>query len=98
MTTIDDLLHALRDAWDRGDATAYAALFTDDASFVAWNGRHGHGRRAIEDAHRPLLAGPLSGSRLTLTPDSLRFVHPDVAILVASGAVTLAGQPTDHEA
>jgi uncharacterized protein (TIGR02246 family) len=94
MTAIDDLLHTLRDAWDRGDAAAYASLFADDASFVAWNGQHGHGRQAIEDAHRPLLAGPLAGSRLTLTPNSLRFVHPDVAILVASGAVT----PPDHEA
>jgi uncharacterized protein (TIGR02246 family) len=90
------LTQTMRDAWNRGDAAGYASLFTDDASFVAWNGEHGHGRQAIEDAHRPLLAGPLAGSRMTLTPGAPRFVRTDVAILLATGAVALAGQPADH--
>jgi hypothetical protein len=34
---------ALQAAWSRGDAAGYAALFTDDADFVAWNGTHGRG-------------------------------------------------------
>ena len=97
--------HALQDAWNRGDAAGFASPFTDDASFVAWNGLHGYGRQAIEDAHRPLLAGPLAGSRMVLVdadgPESLRFVRPDVAIMVTSGAVTIADQSatgSDHEA
>jgi uncharacterized protein (TIGR02246 family) len=93
--------HALQDAWNRGDAAGYASLFTEDASFVAWNGLHGYGRQAIGDAHRPLLAGPLAGSRLVVgEPESLRFVRPDVAIMVTSGAVTRADQAgtrPDHE-
>lgn len=96
--------HTLQDAWNRGDAAGFASPFTADASFVAWNGLHGYGRRAIEDAHRPLFAGPLAGSRIVLVgpdgPESLRFVRPDVAIMVTSGAVTLAGQRDtgpDHE-
>jgi len=92
--------HALQDAWNRGDAAGFAAPFTDDASFVAWNGLHGYGRRAIEDAHRPLLAGPLAGSRMVLVddngPESLRFVRPDVAVMVTSGAVTLPDTGPDH--
>jgi uncharacterized protein (TIGR02246 family) len=99
---------ALQDAWNRGDAAGYASLFTDDADFVAWNGSHGYGRQAIEDAHRRLLDGPLAGSRMVLVdddaepapPESLRFVRPDVAIMVISGVVTLAGQSAtgpDHE-
>jgi uncharacterized protein (TIGR02246 family) len=97
---IHQLGQALQDAWNRGDAAAYASLFTDDASFVAWNGSYGCGRQAIEDAHRRLFDGPLAGSRMALAgydaepagPESLRFVRPDVAIMVTSGAVTLAGQ------
>ena len=99
---------ALQDAWNRGDAAGYASLFTDDADFVAWTGSYGRGRRAIEDAHRRLFDGPLSGSRMVLVddgaefvpPESLRFVRPDVAIMVISGVVALAHQSAtgpDHE-
>ena len=105
---IRELRAALQDAWNRGDASAYASLFTDDADFVAWTGAHGRGRRAIEDGHRPLFDGPLAGSRMVLVdddtesapPESLRFVRPDVAIMVISSAVTPAGQSAtspDHQ-
>jgi uncharacterized protein (TIGR02246 family) len=105
---IIELSQALQDAWNRGDAAGYASVFTDDASFVAWNGSHGYGRQAIEDAHRPLLQGPLAGSRIVFIdndaesgrPESLRFVRPNVAIMITSGAVTLADQSAtgpDHE-
>ncbi len=105
---IAELGLALQDAWNRGDAAGYASLFTDDADFVAWNGSRGRGRQAIEDGHRRLFDGPLAGSRMVLadddaesaSPGSLRFVRPDVAIMVSQGAVTLAGQSAaapDHE-
>ncbi len=95
-----DLGRALQGAWNRGDAAVYASLFTDDADFVAWNGSRGRGRQAIEDGHRRLFAGPLAGSRMVLVadgadsvpPGSLRFVRPDVAIMVIAGVVTPAGQ------
>jgi len=103
-----ELAQALQDAWNRGDAAGYASLFTDDADFVAWNGSRGRGRQAIEDAHRRLFDGPLAGSRMVLVdddtesapPESLRFVRPDVAIMVISSAVTPAGQSAtspDHQ-
>ena len=105
---IYQLGQALQDAWNRGDAAGYASLFTDDADFVAWNGMHGRSRRAIEDGHRPLFEGPLAGSRMVLAgggaesapPQSLRFIRPDVAIMVTPGSVTLAGQSAtgpDHQ-
>lgn len=99
---------ALQDAWNRGDVAGYASLFTDDADFVAWNGQYGRGRQAIEDGHRSLFRGPLAGSRMVLVgdgtesvpPESLRFVRPDVAIMVITGAVTRAAQAStgpDHQ-
>ena len=105
---IFELGKALQDAWNRGDAAGYASLFADDADFVAWNGSYGRGRQAIEDGHRRLFDGPLAGSRMVLVdddaesvpPESLRFVRADVAIMVTSGVVTLAGQSatgSDHE-
>ena len=95
-----ELGRALQNAWNRGDAAGSASLFTDDADFVAWNGSHGRGRQAIEDGHRRLFDGPLAGSRMVLVgddaqaapPESLRFVRPDVAIMVIPGVVTPAGR------
>jgi uncharacterized protein (TIGR02246 family) len=97
---ICELGQALQDAWNCGDAAGYGELFTDDADFVAWTGAYGRGRQAIEDAHRRLFDGPLAGSRMVLLhddaesapPESLRFVRPDTAIMVVTGAVTLASQ------
>src|SRR5258708_2362203 len=64
--------------------------------------------QALQDGHRRLFDGPLAGSRMVLVdddaesapPESLRFVRPDVAIMVIPGVVTLAGQSAtglDHE-
>jgi uncharacterized protein (TIGR02246 family) len=93
-----ELGQALQRAWNRGDAAGYASFFTGDADFVAWNGIYGRGRQAIEDGHRPLFAGPLAGSRMALVgdaadsapPESLRFLRPDVAVMVIPSSVVRA--------
>lgn len=99
---------ALQRAWNSGDAAGYAALFTEDADYIARNGTHARGRQAIDDGHRPLFAGPLAGSRMRLvgngsnsqTPETLRFVRSDVAIMIVSGSVLRAEERetgTEHE-
>lgn len=82
-------------AWNAGDATAYAAEFTPDATYVAFNGEVMRGRPAIEATHRWLFDGPLRESRMVAAepepaPD-IRYVRPDVAVAVTGGAVQLAG-------
>jgi uncharacterized protein (TIGR02246 family) len=105
---IQQVVQGLQAAWNRGDAAGYAAFFSDDADFVAWNGMYGRGRQTIEEGHRLLFGGPLAGSQMTFSEDgagpagasSARFVRPDVAILVTSGAVITAGQSAtdpDHQ-
>ncbi|GAA3089533.1 SgcJ/EcaC family oxidoreductase [Nonomuraea salmonea] len=61
---ITALLTRLADAWNAGDATAYAALFTEDADYITFDGTHTEGRAAIEAAHRWLFDGPLKGSTM----------------------------------
>ena len=46
------LYQQLIDAW--GDTDAYAALFTEDGDYVAFDGSHARGRTEIASAHRPL--------------------------------------------
>lgn len=81
------VLTALVDAWNAGDATAYADLFTEDADYITFFGVNTPGRAAIEAGHRALFEGPLKGSRLTGAggPPKVRFLRPDVAVAVAEG-------------
>lgn len=90
-------LARITDAWNAGDADAYGEQFTDDATYVVFDGHLLRGRTEIVQTHRFLFDGPLRGSRMTepTTDDALvRFLRPDVAHLVVTGAVLPAGQET----
>lgn len=93
-TDVRAVLARLTDAWNSGDAAAYGRLFTEDADYVTFFGLNLPGREAIESAHRALFEGPLKGSKLTGQPgsgDKVRFVRPDVAVVVVAGGSSLTG-------
>lgn len=97
---IHRLLDALTEAWNRGDAAAFAETFTEDADYVTFFGLHMEGRRAIEDSHRALFEGPLKGSRLSgpaAAPPvrKIRFLCPEVALVVTTGGSALADGAAD---
>jgi uncharacterized protein (TIGR02246 family) len=81
------LLQRLNETW--GDADAYAALFTEDGDYVAFDGSHARGRTEIAETHRPLFEGILKGSRLVGVgvPVEVRFLAPGVALVHSGGAV-----------
>jgi len=39
-------------AWDRGDADGFAALFSEDADYITFDGSRWKGRREIAESHR----------------------------------------------
>jgi len=86
------LYQQLIEAW--GHTDAYAALFTEDSEYVAFDGSHARGRTEIAKAHRPLFEGILKGSRLVEVgiPVEVRFLSPDVALIHSGGAVLRAHQ------
>jgi uncharacterized protein (TIGR02246 family) len=84
------LVQRLYEAW--GDADAYAAAFTEDADYIAFDGSHFRGRRAIAEGHRPLFERFLKGSRLVDESSSVRFLTPDVALIHGKGAILRARQ------
>ncbi|MGW4827901.1 SgcJ/EcaC family oxidoreductase [Amycolatopsis sp. SB7-3] len=87
------VLGELADAWNEGDAAAYASHFTEDADYVTFFGMNMPGRAIIESAHRALFEGPLRGSKLVSGggEPKVRFVRPDVAIVVSGGGSSLSG-------
>jgi uncharacterized protein (TIGR02246 family) len=87
------LLTRLAEAWNAGDATAYAALFTEDADYITFDGNLTQGRDAIESSHRWLFEGPLKGSTMAAPADTRFKRLADGAVLVIStGGTTLNGE------
>jgi uncharacterized protein (TIGR02246 family) len=93
------VLDRLTRAWNDGDAAAYGRLFTEDADYVTFFGLNMPGRAQIESGHRALFEGPLKGSKLTGlgAPAKVRFVRPDVAVVVVGGGSSVAGADITDE-
>lgn len=89
---IRQLFQSLLEAWAAGDATAYAALFTEDADYIAFDGVNQKGSKAILAGHQPLFERFLKGSRLVGEITGIRFLCPDVALIHATGNTVLAGK------
>jgi uncharacterized protein (TIGR02246 family) len=90
---IKALIDGLAEAWNRHDGSAYAAAFTDDADYIAFDGTHVRGRRAIAKLHRYLFDNVLRGSRRVFEGNPrLRFLNPDTAVAVIEGAVVMPWQ------
>lgn len=85
-------LEALSEAWARGDADGYAALFAPDATYIVFDGTRLNGRAQIAEGHRPLFARWLRGSRLLWGELEIQFPAPDVAIIHSQGAVVKRSQ------
>jgi len=93
-TEITGLLSRLAEAWNAGDATAYAAVFTDDADYITFDGTHTRGRAAIEASHRWLFEGPLKGSTMAEpTGPEIRRLADDAVLVVSRGGTALKGGP-----
>ena len=69
-------------AWTKGDASAAAAVMTDDGDWVSSDGSIYEGRSAIEAAHQRWLAGPAKGSFHSHPGlPKIHFLRADVAIV-----------------
>jgi uncharacterized protein (TIGR02246 family) len=76
---ITKLAEAFVEAFQKGDAKAVAASWTENGDYVDLTGRHLQGRPAIENAFRDFFTEN-KGLKLRIEVNSVRFVTPDVAI------------------
>ncbi|MEQ6899153.1 SgcJ/EcaC family oxidoreductase [Microbacterium sp. KR10-403] len=86
------LIERLRDAWAAGDAAAYAALHTDDARYIAFDGSVMRGRAEIEAGHAPLFGGIMRGSRLVAVEQETRFIDERTALVVQRAGIIMRWQ------
>jgi uncharacterized protein (TIGR02246 family) len=81
------------EAWNKGSGEGFAAPFTEQADFIAFEGTHLKGRREIASFHQQIFDTVVKGTRLVA--GEVKFVHflsPQLAVMHAVVRVTLPGQ------
>lgn len=86
-SSIEQTLYAMKAAWDVGDAKAYAAQFTESASYVIYIGLCYIGRAAIERAHEEVFARWQKGSRMAIEVLEVQRLGDDAAVVLTEGGV-----------
>lgn len=90
---IVELTRRMEHAWNTADASAYAASFTENCDYVAFDGTHLRGRDANARHHQQLFDSVLRNTRLVFERrPTVRFVADDVAIVHATGSVLFPWQ------
>jgi uncharacterized protein (TIGR02246 family) len=92
-TTVAAVLDSLADAWGRGDADAYGAHFTEDATYVTFVGTKYSGRDDIAGSHRVLFEKFLKGTKLAHEILDVRFLGADVAVVTSRGDTYTGAAP-----
>ena len=77
---VDQILGELAEAWNAGDARAYAARFCPDVTFTNSDGTVDLGRDEVVRHAEEAFQGVLAGTKLSVAVRKLRLVRPDVAV------------------
>jgi uncharacterized protein (TIGR02246 family) len=84
-------IQAFSSVWNKADAKAAAAFYTEDGARVGAMGDVQHGRVEIEAAYRKLLTGPFAGATVTQDRGSARMLTGDLAIWQGAIQIQPAG-------
>jgi uncharacterized protein (TIGR02246 family) len=95
--TVENFLGRIKDAWDAGDAVAYAREFTDDATYVIFRGELLRGRAEIESAHVEVLGKWLRGSRMIVEAVATTMLDDNVASVLTVGGIGEEGSITSDK-
>lgn len=82
-----DALERMRNAWDAGDAAAFADQFTHDATYVIFAGIVSRGRDEIRADHIPVFEKWQHGTRMSMSVLDVRVYPGDVAIVLTDGGI-----------
>jgi len=86
-TEIRASLERMVAAWDAGDAAAFAAEFTSDATYVIYVGLVYQGRAAIESGHIPVFQKWQKGTRMSMLVRSVRTIGEGTAVVLTEGGI-----------
>jgi uncharacterized protein (TIGR02246 family) len=87
-TAVRAIVQSQQDAWNKGDAKAFAAHAAEDCLFTNIIGAPFVGRQSFEERHATIFRTIYAGSHLTVRIRTLKFVTPDVVIVEAELALS----------
>jgi uncharacterized protein (TIGR02246 family) len=87
------VIQAVYTAWEANDADEFVAVYLDDATVVQ-PGVFKKNRQEIRTTMAAGFGGPLKGSRVIDTPQDVRFVNDETAIVVSEGGILFPGETT----
>jgi uncharacterized protein (TIGR02246 family) len=76
--------------FNKKDAKAAAAFWSEDGDFITYVGDHLHGRQEIEEYHQSIFIQFYEGAQNKLCDPSIRFLKPDVAAVDVRWEITNA--------
>jgi uncharacterized protein (TIGR02246 family) len=79
-TVVDRIRVGFEEAWNRHDMDKFAALFTEDASFVNVRGLKLDGRTAIRDQHAAIHEGFYRESVVRVSVEDSMQLSPEVIV------------------
>lgn len=85
--TVEAYLERVRQAWDAGDASAYAREFAEDATYVIFLGDPLLGRAEIERTHVPVFQKWQKGTRMVVKPIAIRQVNAEALTVLTVGGI-----------
>ena len=77
---VGQLVGEIAEAWNAGDARAYAARYCPDGTFTNTNGTIDMGRDEVVRPAEEAFQGVLAGTKVSLAVRKLRLIRPDVAV------------------
>jgi uncharacterized protein (TIGR02246 family) len=86
---IRSIVQGSEDAWNRGDAQAFAAHYSESGEFTNVIGQQLYGREAFIAQHAKIFSTIYKGSRNVFSVTKITFLRPDVALVDIDG--TLSG-------
>jgi uncharacterized protein (TIGR02246 family) len=78
-------------AWEASDADELVGVYLDDATVVQ-PGVFKRNREEIRTTMAAAFGGPLKGSRVSDSPQDVRFVNDKTAIVVSEGGILFPGE------
>src|SRR5262245_53048908 len=79
----------MTEAWNKGDASGFAAEFVEDGELISGTGTRSVGRREIEQYIARILMNSIRFSSAVI---GVRFIHPDVAVWTSDGGFMRPGE------
>jgi uncharacterized protein (TIGR02246 family) len=86
-TQIRAVVQSEEDAWNRGDAEAFAEHYAENGIFANVIGQQLYGKRAFVAQHAMIFSTIYKGSHNVFTVSKVTFVRPDVALVEIDGAL-----------